>query len=196
MVTRRGPFSVSTLILRFVLGVTLMERNPRELPFPISALSHCLTKRSSTLCSVPTKWSPCRNPECLPICLSIWAVERVCSRRAQESTSCGTGAGQDPLFKLFNWRASKHTAQEREAVSQAGSLFRSLLYAFRGGNLTTTGAETGFTWHLIWCNRRLPWKGWPWSVLPLATRSCCFLWVISIDYGVAEQANGKITCQK
>lgn len=37
------------------------------------------------------------------------------------------------------------TAQEYEAVSQAGSLFRSTLYAFHGGSLTTMSAEIGFT---------------------------------------------------
>ena len=136
---------------------------------------------------------------CLLICLSIWAVERKCAAEGLKagSVSCGTCAGQDPLFKPCRAPAHlRHIAEEHKAVSQAGSLFRSMLHAFHGGNLTITSEDIGFTLRLIWSNCRLPWKGWPRSILPLATCSCCFLWVISIDYGAAEQANGKLTCQK
>lgn len=54
MVTRGSPFSVSKPIFRFVSGVTLMEHNPQEFPFPIYALCHCLRKRTATLKEWPT----------------------------------------------------------------------------------------------------------------------------------------------
>lgn len=161
MVTRGSPFSMSKLIFRFVSGVTLMERNPCELPFPIYALSHCLKKRSSTLRFVLTKWS--RNQEWTTtvfLFVSVFGQSRkkVCGKGLKTgSMSWGICAGQDPLFKPCRALAClRHTAQEHEAVSRAGSLFRSMLYAFHEGNLTTTSADFGFTLHLIWCNCRLP----------------------------------------
>lgn len=199
MVTKSHPFSVSTLIIWFVSGITLMERNPRELPFPISALSHCLKKRSSTLCSVLTKWSPCRNQEWTTtvfLYVSVFGQLRECAAegfkkahlvgRVLAKTLCSnrsTGVPQNTQHRSMKlW------------VRLEASLGLCCMH-FVEATLPPP-VQTGFTWHLIWCNRRLPWKGWPWSVLPLATCSCCFLWVISIDYGAAEQANGKITCQK
>lgn len=70
-----------------------------------------------------------------------------------------------------------------------------MLHAFHGGSIFTTTADIGFILHLIWWNCRLLWKG---GLNPSCsvTCSCCFLQVISIDYGAAEQANGKLACPK
>lgn len=82
------------------------------------------------------------------------------------SVSCWICAGQDTLFKPCRALAClRHSAQEHEAVSQAESLFRYMLYAFHEGSIFTTTADIGFTLHSIWWNSRLLWKGWPQSVL-------------------------------
>lgn len=145
MVTRGSPFSISKLIFRFVSRFTPMEHNPHELPFRTYAACQCPNKRSSTLCFVLAKWSPCRKQEwtatAFLFVLVLGSLETKCVAQTlkAETMSCGTHAAQDLLFKPCRAPTClRQTAQEHETVSQAGRLFGSMLYVFHGGNLTTT----------------------------------------------------------